>query len=256
MLLGRSWWVWSPGCSPKTVRQRTCVTKIWPNFRVNFLVRFVLKRLFHWVLDLFRKFFGVFIGPFWGFGVPSCRRKKDPNIRNKNQPKEETLGRISLSIRSRTSVRPSESWKTGMLAWTSHADVHDKASADLSLATIHQLPRDPLSNPQGIGWQIFPSDFSRSPFLTLGKIVAWHVGQVNCLLHAFASHQCCPFCDEEWMDPCGAPHCKFDPSGWNQNYYKSGSKIQGSLDDPQVKITLRSQMIWRNQFCKTRFLFA
>ena len=46
------------------VPQRNCVTKLSPNVRVNFLVRFASKPLFYWVmtgnpLELFRKFFGA-----------------------------------------------------------------------------------------------------------------------------------------------------------------------------------------------------
>ena len=52
------------------VPQKNCVTKILPNIRVNFLVRFASKPLFYWVmtgnpLELFRKFslaLGLFLG--------------------------------------------------------------------------------------------------------------------------------------------------------------------------------------------------
>ena len=52
------------------VPQRNCVTKILPNVRVNFLVRFASKPLFYWVmtgnpLELFRKFFGAVRAIFW-----------------------------------------------------------------------------------------------------------------------------------------------------------------------------------------------
>ena len=59
----------------KKVPQRNCVTKILPNVRVNFLVRFASKPLFCWVMTgnpsncsenslvLFVRFFG-FVGPF------------------------------------------------------------------------------------------------------------------------------------------------------------------------------------------------
>ena len=58
------------------VPQRNCVTKILPNFGVNFLVRFASQPSFYWVmtgnpLELFRKFFGAvraffgFVCPFW-----------------------------------------------------------------------------------------------------------------------------------------------------------------------------------------------
>ena len=59
------------------VPQRNCVTKILPNVRVNFLVRFASEPLFYWVvtgnpppncsensLVLFVRFFG-FVGLFW-----------------------------------------------------------------------------------------------------------------------------------------------------------------------------------------------
>ena len=54
----------------KGVPQRTFATKISPNFRVNFLVRFASKPLFYWVLtgnplELFRKFFGTVRAIFW-----------------------------------------------------------------------------------------------------------------------------------------------------------------------------------------------
>ena len=52
------------------VPQRKCVTKILPNVRVNFLVRFASKPLFDWImtgnlLELFRKFFGAVRAIFW-----------------------------------------------------------------------------------------------------------------------------------------------------------------------------------------------
>ena len=52
------------------VPQRNCVTKIWPNVQVNFLVRFASKPLFYWVmtgnpLELFRKFFGAVRSIIW-----------------------------------------------------------------------------------------------------------------------------------------------------------------------------------------------
>ena len=52
------------------VPQRNYVTKILPNVRVNFLVRFAPKPLFCWVtthnpLELFRKFFGAVRAIFW-----------------------------------------------------------------------------------------------------------------------------------------------------------------------------------------------
>ena len=55
------------------VPQRTFATKISPNFRVNFLVRFASKPLFYWVmtgkpLELFRKFFGAVRAIFWLWG--------------------------------------------------------------------------------------------------------------------------------------------------------------------------------------------
>ena len=50
-------------------------------------------------------------------------------LRNKNQPKEEALGRTSLRTSSqKDSVRPSKSWITSILAQTSRADVHKKTS--------------------------------------------------------------------------------------------------------------------------------
>ena len=55
------------------VPQRTCVTKILPNVRVNFLARFASKPLFYWVmtgnpLELLRKFFGAVRAIFWFCG--------------------------------------------------------------------------------------------------------------------------------------------------------------------------------------------
>ena len=52
------------------VPQKNCVTKILPNVRVNFLVRFASKPLFYWILtgnplELFRKFFGALRANFW-----------------------------------------------------------------------------------------------------------------------------------------------------------------------------------------------
>ena len=52
------------------VPQRNFVTKILPNVRVNFLVRFASKPLFYWImtsnpLELFRKFFGAVRETFW-----------------------------------------------------------------------------------------------------------------------------------------------------------------------------------------------
>ena len=49
---------------------RTFATKILPNFRVNFLVRFASKPLFYWVMtrELFRKFFGTVRAFFWLWG--------------------------------------------------------------------------------------------------------------------------------------------------------------------------------------------
>ena len=68
------------------VPQRTCATKILPNFRVNFLVRFASKPWFYWVvpsncsdnsLVLFVRFFGfgVLFLPleFWGFRESSSK---------------------------------------------------------------------------------------------------------------------------------------------------------------------------------------
>ena len=60
------------------VPQRTCVTKILPNFRVNFLVRFASKVktlvLLGSGLELFRKVFGtvcvIFLRLWGGFGIP------------------------------------------------------------------------------------------------------------------------------------------------------------------------------------------
>ena len=55
------------------VPQRNCVTKILPNVRVNFLVRFASKPLFYWEmtgnpLELFRKFFVAVRAIFWFCG--------------------------------------------------------------------------------------------------------------------------------------------------------------------------------------------
>ena len=55
------------------VPQRNCVTKILPNVRVNFLVRFASNPLFYWImtgspLELFRKFFGAVRANFWFCG--------------------------------------------------------------------------------------------------------------------------------------------------------------------------------------------
>ena len=52
------------------VPQRNCVTKIFPNVRVNFLVRFASSPLFYWVmtgnaLELFGKFFGAVRAILW-----------------------------------------------------------------------------------------------------------------------------------------------------------------------------------------------
>ena len=49
---------------------RTFATKISPNFRVNFLVRFASKPPFLWVsaLELFRKFLGAVRAIFWLWG--------------------------------------------------------------------------------------------------------------------------------------------------------------------------------------------
>ena len=58
------------GGTEKAPQQRNCVTKILPNVRVNFLVRFASKPLFYWKLtgdplELFRKFFGTVRANFW-----------------------------------------------------------------------------------------------------------------------------------------------------------------------------------------------
>ena len=55
---------WALSWGAEKVPQRNCVTKILPNVRVNFLVRFASKPLFDWVmtgnpLELFRHFFGA-----------------------------------------------------------------------------------------------------------------------------------------------------------------------------------------------------
>ena len=55
------------------VPQRTCATKILPNFRVNFLARFASQPLFYWVMtgnpvELFRKFFGTVRAILWLWG--------------------------------------------------------------------------------------------------------------------------------------------------------------------------------------------
>ena len=49
------------------VPQRTCATKILPNFRVNIRVRFASKPLFSLdsTLELFRKLFGAVRAIFW-----------------------------------------------------------------------------------------------------------------------------------------------------------------------------------------------
>ena len=54
----------------KGTPQRTCATKILPNFRVNFLVRFASKPLLYWAMtgkpvELFRKFFGTVRAILW-----------------------------------------------------------------------------------------------------------------------------------------------------------------------------------------------
>ena len=54
------------------VPQRTCVTKILPNFRLNFLVRFASKPLFYWVVPSNRSVNSlVLFVQFFGFGVLS-----------------------------------------------------------------------------------------------------------------------------------------------------------------------------------------
>ena len=52
------------------VPQRTYATKILPNFRVNFLMRFALKRLFYWVVpsNCSENSLALFVRSF-GFGV-------------------------------------------------------------------------------------------------------------------------------------------------------------------------------------------
>ena len=60
----------SPILGTEKVPQRNFVTKMLPNGRVNFLVRFASKPLFYWImsnnpLELFRKFFGAVRANFW-----------------------------------------------------------------------------------------------------------------------------------------------------------------------------------------------
>ena len=67
---------WAFKLGTEKVPQRNCMTKILPNIRVNFLVRFASKPFFYWVMTgnpsncsenslvLFVRFFG-FMGPFW-----------------------------------------------------------------------------------------------------------------------------------------------------------------------------------------------
>ena len=69
--------VMAPFLGTEKVPRRNCVTKILPNVRVNFLVRFASKSWLYWVmasnlLEVFRKFFGAvgaifcgFVGTFW-----------------------------------------------------------------------------------------------------------------------------------------------------------------------------------------------
>ena len=74
-----------------------CVTKILPNVRVNFLVRFASKPWFYWVttsnpLELFRKFFGAvraiflicesFLAPDLQFRRARTGHKKPPKAGN------------------------------------------------------------------------------------------------------------------------------------------------------------------------------
>ena len=70
------------------VPQRNWVTKIAPNVRVNFLVRFASKPLFYWVmadnpLEMFRKFFGAVRAIFWfcgSFLAPDYEKKQTPDL--------------------------------------------------------------------------------------------------------------------------------------------------------------------------------
>ena len=76
------------------VPQRNFVTKILPNVRVNFLVRFASKPLFYWILigtplGLFRKFFGAVRANFWlcgSFLAPEFLPPREKE-RMQNQPK-------------------------------------------------------------------------------------------------------------------------------------------------------------------------
>ena len=63
-----------PSLGAETVPQRNCVTKIWPNVRVNFLVQFASKPLFY--CRIVQKICLVPFVRFLGFVGPSCRDGK------------------------------------------------------------------------------------------------------------------------------------------------------------------------------------
>ena len=98
-------------CKEK-VPQRTFATKISPNFRVNFLVRFASKPLFYWVmtinpLELFRKFFGAVRAIFWlwgSFWAPDCKRALD--VGTMSSSRECRISSASRTCGSRMHAKP------------------------------------------------------------------------------------------------------------------------------------------------------
>ena len=92
--------------------QRTFATKISPNFRVNFLVRFASKPMFCWVmtgspLKLFRKFFGAVRTIFWLWGSSWAPYKHfRSRIRNKSGNTPETLSEQILNLQVPYNLRP------------------------------------------------------------------------------------------------------------------------------------------------------
>ena len=99
-----------PRLETEKVPQRNGMTKILPNVRVNFLVRFASKPLFYWVmtgnpLELFRKFFGAVRPVFWlcgSFLVPDKNRVHSPfiNLCNVTTASENFANKIPINYRS------------------------------------------------------------------------------------------------------------------------------------------------------------